>query len=724
MVREYLEFEFKFEPLRGDRYPFSVGGAGGDARGELLLPSNDTPLPGATITFHQACQQLADSQASAWPLQPIGEYLFGLLFQGSVRQAYDLAQGVIQTNDKYLRITLQTGALEAAIAALPWEFLWDPANGPLALQDAAIVRYLALPLLQPTFRTDLPLKVLLSGAAPSPTPDVAREFAGAQEALAPLVERGLIAITAEPQLTPKILQRRLREGFQVWHFVGYGGFGRSGNSRILLVDDDGASYALGASELRIVLNRSGVRLIVLSAGGSANPRDRSSFQSLAAALVYAQTPAVVATQVGMPQEATRAFTGDFYGALAQGLPIDACVTEGRKAVMLATGLERPDWGIPMVYSRATDGLLFELSAPESAPTSSSGITINGAVSGPIITGSTDVTVNIGVPQLVPQFARMLQRERPVAPRPPRPFFGRNTELEALRAALRPGESAWIHGAPGCGLTSLLRAAANLPEATGLPGGVVYLDGEHESAMLDDIIFRLYQIFFVSSAQPSPLLDLERAALRRLAAVFIFDRLRLRHAALLELAELLPAGAVLVAAEPSAPEVSHDVTVGGLSETEAVRLLQFATPQLTSAPTNLLIQICHDLEGLPLPLTLFARTVQVSEDASVQALAARLSLPGDATPLARATRLLLSILPDEQRLLLIALATPDGRGDPPELLAVQIRRSTTETRAALEELAELQLVQADGAAYRITWRSLRTTILNLATIGDKSLSLRI
>lgn len=410
MPHEYVEFEFKFEPPRGDVYPFSVGGAGGDARGELRIPAGDAPLPGSELTFAQALARLADAQALDWPLQPLGEYLFSLLFQGAVRQAYDLARGAIQSSDKNLRIKISTGAQETAVAALPWEYLRDPDSGPLVLLDAAIVRYLALPILQSTLKTTLPLKLLLTGAPTPPTPDVAREFAAAQEGLALLAERELITITAEPQLTPKILQRRLREGFQIWHFVGHGGLARDGKNRtLLLVDDDGDPYALGASELGIFLNRSGVRLIVLSACDSANLQEISPFQSVAPALVRAQTPAVVAMQFSVPQEATRAFAGDFYSALAQALPIDACVTEGRKAVMIETGLERPDWGTPVVYSRAPDGLLFELPATSTATSGDSpsnkdiagikadyiGATISGSTISDLNNSPIITTVNTG-----------------------------------------------------------------------------------------------------------------------------------------------------------------------------------------------------------------------------------------------------------------------------------------------------------------------------------------
>jgi hypothetical protein len=83
---------------------------------------------------------------------------------------------------------------------------------------------------------------------------------------------------------------------------------------------------------------------------------------MAPALIRAQIPAVIAMQFKVLDAAAQAFAGEFYRALAEGFPIDACVTEGRKAVMGAVGLSRADWGIPVVYTRAPDGKLFELPA--------------------------------------------------------------------------------------------------------------------------------------------------------------------------------------------------------------------------------------------------------------------------------------------------------------------------------------------------------------------------
>ena len=94
----------------------------------------------------------------------------------------------------------------------------------------------------------------------------------------------------------------------------------------------------------------------------ARPRRRvlsGAFRQVDGRCVRAQVPAVVAMQFTAPQEVTRAFAAEFYRTLAEGFPIDACVTEGRKAIIGATGLRRPDWGIPVIYTRAPDGNLFE-----------------------------------------------------------------------------------------------------------------------------------------------------------------------------------------------------------------------------------------------------------------------------------------------------------------------------------------------------------------------------
>ena len=113
-----------------------------------------------------------------------------------------------------------------------------------------------------------------------------------------------------------------------------------------------------------MLNRSGIRLVVLNACDSGKLAIEP-FRSIAPALIRAQIPAVVAQQFKVPEEATRAFVTDFYRSLARGLPIDDCITEGRKAIMNSCGLGQADWGIPVLYTRMASGRLFD--PPEVTP---------------------------------------------------------------------------------------------------------------------------------------------------------------------------------------------------------------------------------------------------------------------------------------------------------------------------------------------------------------------
>lgn len=115
-----------------------------------------------------------------------------------------------------------------------------------------------------------------------------------------------------------------------------------------------------------LLNRSGLRLVVLNACDTGK-LVLEPFRSIAPALINAQVPAVVAQQFQIPGETTRAFVGDFYRSLAAGMPIDACVTEGRKAIMDSSGLGQPEWDIPVLYTRMARGRLFSLPQVTTVP---------------------------------------------------------------------------------------------------------------------------------------------------------------------------------------------------------------------------------------------------------------------------------------------------------------------------------------------------------------------
>jgi hypothetical protein len=316
-------------------------------------------------------------------LSRLGQILFRTIFSNpDIMSVYARTQGTLKP-DEGVRITFSIGEEQTEVAALPWEFLYDPSQiGPMATLDTPIVRYLPQSAVLPRMGAQLPLRILLSGAQTEPRTDVVRALADAEAALAELHDS--VSVTIEPHLTRQKFQRLLRGNYHIWHFVGHGtpaGEGRSG--MLQFEDSQGDTERVSARDLGILLNRNSIRLIVLNACDSAKLAV-DPFRSVAPALLRAQIPGVIAMQLQVNQDSARAFSEEFYRALAEGFPLDACVTEGRKAVIGSAGLRNPDWGIPVVYSRAESGRLFErpalqpsmpVSAPSASPASGANVAI-------------------------------------------------------------------------------------------------------------------------------------------------------------------------------------------------------------------------------------------------------------------------------------------------------------------------------------------------------------
>lgn len=355
MFSSYTEFEIEIQPRHGDIYPVAARGPAGEENGILRSPGDDP-------AFQQLCTRLAIFDTDEELLLQIGTQLYTALFQQDIGKLYAASRSMLKEDQGIvIRLRLPPGVEE--IAALPWEFVADPDSGPLAMLDAPVARYLPQPTPLPSFHTTLPLKVLLTGAQTAPPAEIARELQAVEAALQGLGEQ--VKITIEPHLTTRALRAHLRKEFHIWHFVGHGGFDKAGKTAQLLFEDqNGEADPVSAMELNIMLNRSGLRLVVLNACDSGK-LVVEPFHSIAPALIRAQVPAVVAHQFNVPEAATREFVADFYRSLAEGFPIDACITEGRKAVMNSSGLGQADWGIPVLYTRMANGRLFDL--PEVTP---------------------------------------------------------------------------------------------------------------------------------------------------------------------------------------------------------------------------------------------------------------------------------------------------------------------------------------------------------------------
>jgi hypothetical protein len=100
--------------------------------------------------------------------------------------------------------------------------------------------------------------------------------------------------------------------------------------------------------------------------GARNSR-QDPFAGVATSLIRQGIPAVVAMQFEITDEAAITFASEFYAAVADGYPVDAAVSEARKAIYAHPN--DVEWGTPVLYSRAPDGVLFNLQRDPQRPAS-------------------------------------------------------------------------------------------------------------------------------------------------------------------------------------------------------------------------------------------------------------------------------------------------------------------------------------------------------------------
>ncbi|MGA3359863.1 MAG: CHAT domain-containing protein [Halobacteriota archaeon] len=179
--------------------------------------------------------------------------------------------------------------------------------------------------------------------------------------------------------TPLDLENKLPKGTHIFHFAGHaspqpavssGGLGSE--AALLLVADKNTKdeVKLPASLLAQYLQQAGVRLVVLGACNTAQRikeedaflQKRSPWDGLASALAAKEIPAIVGMQYEVFDDSARAFSEQFYRALASGLSLDEAMSGGRRAMARVgegdkscTNLE---WGVPVLYTRLPDGKLF------------------------------------------------------------------------------------------------------------------------------------------------------------------------------------------------------------------------------------------------------------------------------------------------------------------------------------------------------------------------------
>ena len=305
------------------------------------------------------------------PLREVGQQLFAaLLGQGEVAGCYRASAALAAASEQELRVVVRIG--DPVLAGLPWEAMYDAANGAYVCRRGQLVRHVDVPSAATPLMVNPPLRILAVVSSPrgSAALDVAAERRQLDGALSPLTDARRAELVWAPSADWAGLQETLLRGpWHVLHFVGHGAFDPVQQEGVLtLTRQDGEADPVRASRLVDLLRqaRPAPRLVVLNSCSGATTGTRDMFSGTAAALVRGGVSAVTAMQYAISDGAAVAFARGFYGALAHGRGVDEAVSSGRVSIvgLNSTTLE---WVTPVLYLRGPETRLFTIPAPATGP---------------------------------------------------------------------------------------------------------------------------------------------------------------------------------------------------------------------------------------------------------------------------------------------------------------------------------------------------------------------
>ncbi|MFP5264097.1 MAG: CHAT domain-containing protein [Blastocatellia bacterium] len=351
---EYLNFDLLIERNEEGYYARVVDSPGGEVAERFEEAFTAEELESFLVCLGRPGQAAETFAAAA---EDFGGRLFDAVFKDEIYACLLVSLEEARDQDKGLRILLRLRDVPD-LAALPWEYLYNPNLGFLSCSpDTPVVRYLELPKRVRPLTIKLPLRVLVMISSPGDYPrlDVDKEWAKLSESFADLRRQGLVELELLEEATESRLQEHLRRKvYHVFHFIGHGGYDKdTGDGFLILEDEENRGRRINGQRLAALLrNRSALRLVLLNACDGARASLSDPFGGTAQSLVRAGIPAVIAMQFEISDRAAIAFANEFYKALADYCPVDTALGYARIA------MSESEWGTPALYMRSHDGCLF------------------------------------------------------------------------------------------------------------------------------------------------------------------------------------------------------------------------------------------------------------------------------------------------------------------------------------------------------------------------------
>ena len=368
-IVSYLDFDLLIQRAGTNYRAQVVNSPAGQASTDFGIPFSDLELENFLLRVgrpQRGFRRIDSPEVEA--AKVFGQRLFSTIFNSEVRACLRSSLDEANRQGVGLRIRLRLTDVPE-LADLPWEYLYNPAlNRFLTLSvTTPIVRYLDLPERISPLAVTPPLHVLVMISSPSDYPrlNVEQEWTKLHDALSDLEKRGLLTLERLEDATLASLQQRLRRGeYHIFHFIGHGGFDqRLQDGVLILEDEEQRGRPVSGQDLGTVMHdHRPMRLAILNACEGARTSRTDPYAGMAQSLVQQGIPAVIAMQFEITDEAAITFAHEFYGAIADGYPVDAALAEARKSIF-AQG-NSLEWGTPVLYLRSPDGVLFNIQKEE------------------------------------------------------------------------------------------------------------------------------------------------------------------------------------------------------------------------------------------------------------------------------------------------------------------------------------------------------------------------
>jgi hypothetical protein len=369
-LQETLDLDLQLSPHHGGYAARVLASPAGQATGLFQMPFGTAEVAQFVQEIVPVTPPLSRLAVQAL-LKEQGGRLFDALFHADLLVCLERCLDEVRRRNATLRIKLRLTAAPELLD-LPWEYLYHRRRNLFLAQSttSSLVHFLELPDPVASLTVALPLRMLVVIANPIDLPplDVERESTNIQNALADLIQRGLILVDRLPNPTLAELQRALRRhDYHIFHFVGHGDFDEAtAQGYLVFTDEQKQAAAIPGDVLAQLLhNERTLRLVLLNACEGSRAAAANPFAGVAQLLVQQGVPAVIAMRHAISDDAAIAFSHEFYAALADGYSVDAAVTEGRVAV--ATRLGNGEWGAPQLIMHAENGMLWQITATPDEP---------------------------------------------------------------------------------------------------------------------------------------------------------------------------------------------------------------------------------------------------------------------------------------------------------------------------------------------------------------------